>query len=160
MITNRLVDRYIAEVMRYLPFWKKRYAKVKLKKYICNMIEAYCEGSRPTMRDVKEVLRIIGKPKKVAKEIDTIHNDDEEMVEIDWPALIMVGFYVLNALAVIFIIVGIASFGSSTPHNGLFAFGIFISLVLVLVRIFVPRKREIDLKDVNYGIRVRKEKSI
>lgn len=66
MIADRVIDTYLKEVAGELPFGIRRESVAELKEKIYDMLDLYCEGGRPSMRDAKTVLRSIGSPKEVA----------------------------------------------------------------------------------------------
>ncbi|MDO4477493.1 MAG: hypothetical protein Q4B73_00460 [Lachnospiraceae bacterium] len=66
MIVRRMIDNYMKEALRFVPVWKRGQARRQLNDMIVDMLEAYCEGERPTMRDVKTVLQAIGSPQEAA----------------------------------------------------------------------------------------------
>ena len=67
-MVERIIDRYVADVMRYIPPLERLKAERDLKEVIYEMLEDYMEGERPVGRDARAVIRDLGPAYYVASE--------------------------------------------------------------------------------------------
>ena len=63
---ERMIKRYVKEVLKYLPIRDRRQARTIITATIYERLEDYTDGLRPMKKDVKAVLRELGSPAKVA----------------------------------------------------------------------------------------------
>lgn len=63
---ERMIKRYVKEVLKYLPIRDRRQARRIILDTIYERLEDYTDGLRPIKKDVKAVLRELGSPAKVA----------------------------------------------------------------------------------------------
>lgn len=63
---ERMIKRYVNEVLKYLPIRDRRQARAIITATIYERLEEYTDGLRPIKKDVKAVLRELGHPAKLA----------------------------------------------------------------------------------------------
>lgn len=63
---ERMIKRYVKEVLKYLPIRDRRQARTIITATIYERLEDYTDGLRPMKKDVKAVLRELGSPAKAA----------------------------------------------------------------------------------------------
>lgn len=63
---ERMIKRYVNEVLKYLPIRDRRQARAIITATIYERLEEYTDGLRPIKKDVKAVLRELGSPAKLA----------------------------------------------------------------------------------------------
>lgn len=63
---ERMIRRYVKEVLKYLPIRDRRKARAIITATIYERLEEYTDGFPPIKKDVKAVLRELGNPAKLA----------------------------------------------------------------------------------------------
>lgn len=64
---ERLIKSYVKAVLKYLPICDRRRARAIVTATIYERLEVYTDGLRPIRKDVKAVLREMGRPSAVAR---------------------------------------------------------------------------------------------
>lgn len=101
---ERMIKRYVKEVLKYLPIRDRRKARAIITATIYERLEEYTDGLRPIKKDVKAVLRELGSPAKVAY----AYYDDFHEPFFKMPDLSLLSEHVLQTATVLaFVLVGI-----------------------------------------------------
>ena len=149
MVVVRMIDKYVDEVVRYLPLWRRKSARREIREKLFEMLRIYCEGDRPTVRDARAVMHIAGDPRRAAADYEREH--EGERVRRKRKARRRAGHIaqrieeLIFAAAVILLIGGLASvvIGKS-PNPGLFVLGAAMAVAVTVIRMVVP---QFDLSD-------------
>lgn len=64
---KKMIKTYVNDVVRHLPFYERRKARRIITATIYEQLNEYTDGLRPLRKDVKEVLKEMGRPSKLAK---------------------------------------------------------------------------------------------
>lgn len=64
---EKLIKTYVNDVVRHLPFYERRKARMIITATIYDQLNEYTDGMRPLRKDVKEVLKEMGRPSELAK---------------------------------------------------------------------------------------------
>ena len=153
MLVDRKVERYVQEVVRYVPpAWRGRAAK-DVTDMINDMIGDYAAGREPDILDARAVIRLLGSPEEIA--LTWIASNESRKKEgqsstggrtvfgIPLPDLSFLGskkmrsvvtivMNVFSVLAVVLVVLGLLALGTNAISTML---PVFVGCILALVSV-------------------------
>ena len=144
MVVMRMIDKYVDEVVRYIPLWRRKAARREIREKLFETLRLYCEGDRPTVRDARAVMHFAGDPRRAAAEYEREHEGERSRRKRK--ARRRAGRIVhrieelIFAAAVILLIGGLMSvvLGKST-NPAFFILGAAMAVAVTVVRMVVPQ---------------------
>lgn len=151
-MVERIIDRYVADVMRYIPPLERKKAERDLKEVIYEMLEDYMEGERPVGRDARAVIRELGPAYYVASEYNTRKRKARHKRKVVARRVFDKLVQVIFALSMFCVILGVAALALGITDNMIAIFtGAILAIGLVIISMFRPlpdpekkRRRKID----------------
>ena len=135
----KIIDRYVAEVMRYIPPMERLKAERDLKEVIYEMLEDYMEGERPVGRDARAVIRALGPAYYVASEYNQRKRKARRRRRLAAGRALDRLIHVILALSMICVILGAAALALGITDNMIVIFtGAMPAIALVIIGMFRP----------------------
>ncbi|MDD3338547.1 MAG: CerR family C-terminal domain-containing protein [Lachnospiraceae bacterium] len=137
---RRIIDRYVQAIVDRLPFWVKKRAEKDLKKIMYSMLQDYCEGERPTGRDVRAIIQELGRPSEVADQYYYQQRRPRERTSrAVWRKRLQKLQMAVTVLAVCLIFAGVVQmFVGMAPNLLLFMIGTILAVFVVIVQFIAP----------------------
>lgn len=138
-MVSRIVNRYVEDVEKELPFWVRRKAGKELKDVIYEMMEDYTEGERPVGRDARAVLRELGTPDEIAAQFYEQRKKQKKRMRVSTRKLLMILIRGFSAAAAVLIFTGVIFLAAGITNNMFMIFiGAFMAVLVVFIRMFLP----------------------
>jgi hypothetical protein len=138
-VVERIIDRYVADVMRYIPPLERLKAERDLKEVIYEMLEDYMEGERPVGRDARAVIRALGPAYYVASEYNQRKRKARRRRRLAAGRALDRLIHVILALSMICVILGAAALALGITDNMIVIFtGAMPAIALVIIGMFRP----------------------
>ena len=139
----KIIDRYVAEVMRYIPPMERLKAERDLKEVIYEMLEDYMEGERPVGRDARAVIRDLGPAYYVASEYNQRKRKARRRRRIAAGRALDRLVHVIFALSMTCVVLGAAALALGITDNMIAIFtGAMLAIGLVIIGMFRPLPSE------------------
>lgn len=137
---RRIINRYVQAIVDRLPFWVKKRAEKDLKKVVYAMLHDYCEGERPTGRDVRAIIQELGRPSEVAdRYYYQQHRPRKKTSRAVWRRRLQKLQLAVTVLAVCLIFAGVVQlFVGMAPNLLLFMIGTILAVIVVIVQFVAP----------------------
>lgn len=138
-MVERIIDHYVAEVMRYIPPMERFKAERDLKEVIYEMLDDYMEGERPVGRDARAVIRELGPAYYVASEYNQRKRKarHRRKIVMRWAFERLV--QIMFALSMFFVVIGVAALALGLTDNMIAIFaGAILAIGLVIIGMFRP----------------------
>ena len=134
-MVERIIDRYVADVMRYIPPLERLKAERDLKEVIYEMLEDYMEGER----DARAVIRDLGPAYYVASEYNQRKRKARRRRRIVTVRAFDRLVHVILALAMTCVLLGAAALALGITDNMIAIFtGAILAIGLVIIGMFRP----------------------
>ena len=138
-MVERIIDRYVADVMRYIPPLERLKAERDLKEVIYEMLEDYMEGERPVGRDARAVIRALGPAYYVASEYNQRKRKARRRRKIAAGRALDRLVHVILALSMICVTLGAAALALGITDNMIAIFtGAMPAIGLAIIGMFRP----------------------
>ena len=138
-MVERIIDRYVADVMRYIPPLERLKAERDLKEVIYEMLDDYMEGERPVGRDARAVIRDLGPAYYVASEYNQRKRKARRRRRIVTVRAFDRLVHVILALAMTCVLLGAAALALGITDNMIAIFtGAMLAIGLVIIGMFRP----------------------
>ncbi len=138
-MVERIIDRYVADVMRYIPPLERFKAERDLKEVIYEMLDDYMEGERPVGRDARAVIRALGPAYYVASEYNQRKRKAKRRRRIAAGRALDRLIHVILALSMTCVILGAAALAFGITDNMIVIFtGAMPAFGLVIIGMFRP----------------------
>ena len=138
-MVERIIDRYVADVMRYIPPFERFKAERDLKEVIYEMLEDYTEGERPVGRDARAVIRALGPAYYVASEYNHRKKKARRRRRVAAGRALDRLVHVILALSMTCVVLGAAALALGITDNMIAIFtGAMPAIGLVIIGMFRP----------------------
>ncbi len=138
-MVERIIDRYVADVMRYIPPLERIKAERDLKEVIYEMLEDYMDGERPVGRDARAVIRDLGPAYYVASEYNQRKRKARRRRRLAAGRALDRLVHVILALSMICVVLGVAALALGITDNMIVIFtGAMPAIALVIIGMFRP----------------------
>lgn len=139
MVVERIIDRYVADVMRYIPPLERIKAERDLKEVIYEMLDDYMEGQRPVGRDARAVIRDLGPAYYVASEYNQRKRKARRRRKAIAGRAMEKLIHAVLALSMICMILGVAALALGITDNVIVLFiGVVPAIALAMISMFTP----------------------
>ena len=143
MIADRMIDKYLDEAVKSVPLGARRQVRTGLNEMIREMLDQYCEGERPTLRDTRSVLRAIGAPETAAGQFIEEKKLTRKQISRRNIKYIKRAMEFVFAIAVLLMMTGLLSVIIGRAGNiKAFIAGALLAVGIMLVRNFMPMPDE------------------
>ncbi len=143
MIADRMIEKYLDEAVRSVPIRARRQVRAGLDGMIRDMLDHYCAGERPTMRDTRSVLRAVGAPEAAARQFVEERKLIQKKNSRRTARLVKRVLEFAFALSVLLMMSGLLSvIIGRTGNIKAFAAGALMAVGIILVRNFMPMRDE------------------
>lgn len=152
-MVEKIIDQYVAEVMRYIPPLERRKAEKDLKEVIYEMLDDYMEGERPVARDARAVIRELGPAYYVASEYNHRKKKARRRRKMIAGRAFDRLVQIIFALSMTCVVLGVAALAFGLTDNMIAIFtGAILAIGLVIISMFRPLpdpERKIHKKRLN-----------
>lgn len=125
---DKMIKRYVNEVVKYLPILDRRQARMVITATIYERLEEYTNGLRPIRRDVKAVLRELGAPAKVAYAYyDDFHVPFRS--RLNTKNMLEYMMRIISVLALVLVVLGMGQLLLGSSNIGILVAGVGFGIV-------------------------------
>lgn len=143
MVITRMIDRYVEQVAKQVPIWKRKEIREAVRQTIKEMLTLVCEGEKPTVRDVRHVLQDMGRPSKVARNFLLSTEKKRRMIRRRAAIVADSAVKMLSVVASGMVFLGLALLAIGVSSNlMLFVCGAVLGAIVMIAKMFGPLSDE------------------
>lgn len=138
---ERLIKSYVKAVLKHLPILDRRKARAIITATIYERLEEYTDGLRPIRKDVKAVLREMGRPSAVARAYyEDFHKPLFRVPQ--WSEISEQAVQSAMILAYALVCLGLVQLLMGSGHAGCLVFGAVIGILTQFYTVVCQVKKE------------------